>query len=260
MFMSCVNYRGYVVHFYCRLTMACVYYRTMKVLRGKDIVEMSAAELQERVAGYRGVVLDIGTGDGKFVYRLAPSNTHLFYIGVDASAENLSEYATRIARKPARGGRPNVLYVLANVEAMPAALDNLASSLHINFPWGSLLKGLATGDEQTLQNIARTAAPRAALHMLINYAIFFDPVPLEVLELPALTDEYIDRVLTPLYARAGIAITGHTRVGKEVMKAVPTTWSKRLAYGRHPHTIAIESICKPAGTLDEDSGASGIIS
>ncbi len=212
---------------------------TLRVLQGKTLITLTAAELRALIAGYQAVVLDIGTGDGRFVYREARVHPELFYIGLDAVAENLAEHAVKITRKTARGGAGNVLYVIENVETLPAALHGIANRISINYPWGSLFKGLILGDQAMLQNIAATAATGANGEILINSAVFFDPVPHDILGLPELTDAYIEEVLRPLYAQAGLAITGYDWIGKAVMKDIPTSWSKRLAYGKKPHTLRL---------------------
>lgn len=213
----------------------------VKVLRGKSIIEMTALELQERIAPYRRVALDIGAGDGKFVYRQAQAHPDTFFIGLDASPANLTEYAAKILKKPARGGLANVLYVIANVEQLPAELHGLANAISINFPWGSLLDGLVLGDAHVLANIASVAAPGATLEMYINYAVFSDPVPLDVAELPEMTIDYIDTTLQPRYAAAGMIMSERRYLGPEAMKAIPSTWSCRLAFGKKPQTIFIKA-------------------
>lgn len=208
-------------------------------MRGKDIDTMSLPELRARIGAYRAVMLDIGTGDGRYVYRCAQARPDWFHIGLDASAENLAEYAVRIARKPARGGLANVLYVIDNIETLPEELHEIADEVHINYPWGSLLRGIILADATIMHNIAHSATATARIEVLINYNVFFDPVPLEILDLPEVTDEYIAGTLAAAYARHGLEITGVDRLGKAEMKDIPTSWSKRLAFGKKPHTVRL---------------------
>jgi 16S rRNA (adenine(1408)-N(1))-methyltransferase len=95
-------------------------------------------------------------------------------------------------------------------------------------------------DAGILQNIAATAAPGAGGEILLNANVFFDPVPADILGLPELTDAYIEEQLRPQYAQAGLLITGYQWIGKERMKDIPTSWSKRLAYGKKPHTLRMQ--------------------
>jgi 16S rRNA (adenine(1408)-N(1))-methyltransferase len=213
----------------------------MKVLKGKETLEMDLPGLSALTSDYRSIVLDIGTGDGRFVYKRAQSDPQSFYIGLDSSPANLHEYATKILKNPHKGGLHNVLYVIANVEQLPHELDHTADRIFVQFPWGSLLRSVVVGDQAALSNIARVGKPGAALEILVNYNVFSEPIPLEIVELPEMNSAYIEQVLVPLYAQAGIAILESRHLGKDDMKAIPTTWSKRLAFGRKPQTIAIRA-------------------
>jgi len=62
-----------------------------------------------------GVVVDIGTGDGRFVYNSARANPSKFYIGIDANAKPLEKISMKATRKIAKGGLPNVLFIQAAV-------------------------------------------------------------------------------------------------------------------------------------------------
>lgn len=213
----------------------------MRVMKGKEVTEMDLPAFTELVSRYDDVTLDIGTGDGKFVYKRAQADPRTFFIGLDSSPANLLEYSTKILRNPQKGGLANVLYVIANVEQLPYELNHTADTIFVHFPWGSLLKSIVVGDQLTLTNIARVAGPGAALEILVNYNVFFDPIPLEILELPDMNIEYIDDTLVPLYAQAGITILERSYIGKDEMKALPTTWSKKLAYGRKPRTVYLRA-------------------
>lgn len=213
----------------------------MDTIRGKEIVPLDAAALRQVIAPYRRVALDLGTGDGRYVYRQAQAHPATFYIGVDATRENLAEYSAKIGKKPSRGGLPNVLYVLDAAESLPPELDSLAEIITINFPWGSLMSGLIRGDARLLASIARAARPGAALDIYLNTAVFQDPIPLDVQGLPELTLDYISQELEPRYREAGIVIEQAELVGKEGMAAIPSLWARRLAFGKAPQTVHIQA-------------------
>jgi 16S rRNA (adenine(1408)-N(1))-methyltransferase len=211
----------------------------MDTIHGKEIVALDAAAFRARIAPYAQVALDLGTGDGRYVYRQAQAHPATFYIGVDATRENLDEYSAKIGKKPSRGGLPNVLYVLASAEALPPELSGRADMITINFPWGSLMSGLIRGEPRLLASIARAARPGAPLAIYLNTAVFQDPIPLDVQGLPELTLDYIARELVPRYAAAGITIRETALVGKEGMAAIPSLWARRLAFGKAPQTVYI---------------------
>jgi hypothetical protein len=95
-----------------------------------------------------GVVIDIGTGDGRFVSAAARKNPAKFYIGIDANIKPLEKISMKATRNPAKGGLPNVLFIQAAIENLPEELDATADEIHIHFPWGSLLRAVISGDEE----------------------------------------------------------------------------------------------------------------
>ena len=99
--------------------------------------------------------MDVGTGDGLFVYKSAQRDPRTFYIGIDANRRPLEKISEKIHRRPDKGGLSNVLYVQASVEDLPAELDAIAAEVFVQFPWGSLLRGVAGGDETVLGNLRR---------------------------------------------------------------------------------------------------------
>lgn len=48
----------------------------------------------------------------------------------------------KATHKPAKGGLPNSMFVEAAIESLPDEFEGVADEIHINFPWGSLLRGL----------------------------------------------------------------------------------------------------------------------
>ncbi len=213
----------------------------MEVIRGKRTCQMPPAEFCELISGYSRVAVDIGTGDGRFVYELARVHPEWFCIGIDPARENLEQFSARIYRKPRRGGLSNVLYVIASVENLPPELEELAEQVHINFPWGSLLQSVVLGDRKMLASIASVSHPGGTLEMLVNTSIFRDPIPLEVQHLPELTLDYVDNVMAPAYADAGLKVVERRVLSEGEMKQVQTSWAKRLAHGSDPGTFYIKA-------------------
>lgn len=210
----------------------------MEILRGKTSDSMSQADFAALAAKYSQVAVDIGTGDGKFIYQLARQQPDWLCIGLDAARENLAEYAAKIYKKPAKGGLANALYVISAIENLPPELENSANAVYVNFPWGSLLRGLVLADPLILGAIARLAKPNATLTLLFNYNIFDDPVPLELRDLPAFSLDHVDSVL-PAYHRAGLALVDRAIVGAEVIQTIPTLWAKRVLLSPNAETVRI---------------------
>src|SRR6476469_7794295 len=110
----------------------------MESIRGKHAVGGDAATLARQRAGYPHVLIDLGTGDGRFVRPVAATAPATFALGIDLCAANLRAAARRA---PANAG-----YLVAGAYALPPELHGLATHLTINFPWGDLLTGLLRQD------------------------------------------------------------------------------------------------------------------
>jgi len=153
-----------------------------------------------------GIVIDIGTGDGFFVYQCARQNPRKFYIGIDANPRPLEKVSEKIHRKPAKGGLPNVLFLQAAIEDLPSELDGVADEVHVHFPWGSLLRVVATGDETGLRNLRRICAPEAVLEIVIGIDPDRDRSEIERLGLAVASLANIDRELFSRYRAGGFEI------------------------------------------------------
>lgn len=175
-----------------------------------------------------GVVVDIGTGDGRFVYRSAEKNPNKFYIGIDANAAPLEKISMKATRKPAKGGLPNVLFIQAAIENLPEELNETADEIHIHFPWGSLLRAVVSGDENVLGSLRRICAPEAALEIIIGIDEMRDRTEIERLGLPKLSDEYLQKTLIPKYTAAGFEILESGVLNPAEWSRLETSWARKL--------------------------------
>jgi 16S rRNA (adenine(1408)-N(1))-methyltransferase len=175
-----------------------------------------------------GVIIDIGTGDGRYVYQSARRNPNKFYIGIDPNTRPLEKISEKIHRKPAKGGAPNVLFIQSAIEDLPEDLNGAANEVHVHFPWGSLLRAVATGDVALLQNLRRICAEEALLEVVIGIDPVRDKSEIERLDVQPLTLEAIDTVLVPNYAAAGFEIIERGIIAASEWPALETSWAKRL--------------------------------
>jgi 16S rRNA (adenine(1408)-N(1))-methyltransferase len=174
------------------------------------------------------VIVDIGTGDGRYVYRSARANPDKFYIGIDVQRKALEKVSEKIHRKPDRGGLPNVLFVHAPVEELPTELNHVADEIHVHFPWGSLLRSVAVGDKGVLGGLRKIAAPGAWLEVLVGLDEGKDSSEAVRLQLPALTEEYLQSTLIPRYEAAGFDVQESGIIPHSKWPHLETTWAKRL--------------------------------
>ncbi len=210
----------------------------MRLLLGTKITE---AEPDWRQAlPRRPVLIDLGAGDGRFAYEQARHDPENLYVAVDADSATLSEYAFKAARKPSRGGIGNAIFVVAAAEALPEELAGIASLIRVNFPWGSLLRGLVLPEPTILKAVAGLASPDARFEFVICYDPIHDLAGLGGEPLKPLDQTRIDTVLEPAYAAAGLLLKARRKLDLKEALAIPSTWGRRLAYGHRRDVFLIE--------------------
>jgi 16S rRNA (adenine(1408)-N(1))-methyltransferase len=206
-------------------------------------VALDAGAFAEIRARYPRTAVDVGTGDGRFAYHLATADPARLAIGVDALAEHMGERAATAARKPARGGRPNLLLVHAAIEALPPELAGVADEVFVQLPWGRLLEGIVLAQADVVDGIAALCRPGARVSVTLNGEIWLDSTPTRYEPLPVPTPEYVGEVMAPGFARAGIRIEGARYASAETAKRLPTTWARKLGHGReHPRFVQFEGV------------------
>jgi len=194
----------------------------METIRGRTPHELDLDELIERLADYAHVSIDLGAGDGRFVCKMAEGNTNRFFIGIDACRENLRANSQRKL--------PNALFVIASAQSLPRELNGLASHISINFPWGSLLESLLNDDACLMNGLLRVARPCATMDIHLNA----DALAAAGWELESGTDQ-IERISNA----AGWKTTSRSCLNAPMLRSIPTTWAKRLAFGRDPRAIRL---------------------
>jgi 16S rRNA (adenine(1408)-N(1))-methyltransferase len=155
----------------------------------------------------------------------------------------MGEIAAKAARKPARGGRANLLLVRARVEELPADLHGVADEVSVQLPWGSLLEGIVLARDDVLGGLAALCRPGARLTVTLNGEIWLDSTPARYESLPVPTPEYVADVVATGLARVGIRF-GEARYSSAAeAKALPTTWARRLGHGRaHPSFVRFDGV------------------
>ena len=206
----------------------------MKIQLGKKAGILTAEELQARIGPYPEALIDLGTGDGSYVYRFARENPSCFCIGLDPVAENLASFSAKALKKPARGGVPNALYVIASVERLPRELAGVASLITCNYPWGSLLVALTRPVPEVLGDIAALGRASARFSILLNASIYADPAYCQRQGFPLLQLEQVEAA----YRDAGLAIESVERIADEPPHH--TRWGSRLVRGSARETLIIE--------------------
>ncbi|MEM9290969.1 MAG: class I SAM-dependent methyltransferase [Acidobacteriota bacterium] len=210
---------------------------------GRQLHALADGELRELAERYSRCTVDVGTGDGRFVLRTAREDADVLVIGVDAVADGLAPTARKAQRKEKKGGAPNALFLIAAAEDLPGPLEGLADRVMVNFPWGSLMRGLVLPTPALLRGLAEVAKPGGELVALLNLSVFQDadylrrlgiPTDLEDLEQRLQGEEFAAR-----YAANGWEILETTALAD----AVPhrTTWGQKLVRGSRRRSVLLRA-------------------
>jgi 16S rRNA (adenine(1408)-N(1))-methyltransferase len=194
----------------------------METIRGKTSLDLDLTTLQARLENYSPIALDLGTGDGKFAFCHAESFPGRFVIGLDSCRENLYEAS--------RAKLPNLLYVIASAQALPRELRGLISHITINFPWGSLLRSLLTGDPLFMHGLESVLTTGARLDLRLDGGA--------LAEAGWSLEDGAGQIRENLF-RAGWQISPPVAMDSRALQNFPSTWAKRLAFGRDPRVIQL---------------------
>lgn len=192
----------------------------MEIIRGKHTSFICASDFADQTAHYRAIHIDLGTGDGRYVRQMAQANPDILVIGIDACRENL--------HKTTRRAPANALFIIANAYDLPAELGGLARGITINFPWGSLLAGLIRGENRLLDQLVNLAQAGCHLDLYLNGGA--------LAEAGCDFMEGVDLVKLGL-SRAGFLMGSPIQLIPQDIRAYPTSWAKRIAYGRDPRAV-----------------------
>ena len=194
----------------------------MEMIRGRKSLDLSVIEWKDRVTGYKRIILDLGTGDGRYARTLAEKNPRWFVIGVDACRENLREHSqTKL---------PNLLFAIASAQELPCELSGLVSQITINFPWGSLLESLLAGDLRLIRGLQSISHANASLDLRLNGGA--------LMEAGKTLEAGTDRIYFNLH-QAGWQLKQPVMMDANTLKQFPSTWAKRLAFGRDPRAMQL---------------------
>lgn len=191
-------------------------------------MEINEKELDGLIKCYNKTIIDLGTGDGRFVFKGALENEDYFYIGVDPSEKQLRKYSKKSVRKKL----PNVIFCLGSIEILPRELINKADNLVVNLPWGSLLQNIVLPSQETCRKLHKLLKTGGELEIVFGYHQEFEPAEVERLELPSLSKEYIKASIIPVFEKHGFKLMELKRINKKQLKKLETTWSKKLAFGK----------------------------
>ncbi len=174
------------------------------------------------------MVVDLGTGDGRAVLARAAASPRDLVIGIDADARSMADASRRASRgsRNATNGS-NVLFVVAAAESIPDELAGVARELTVNFPWGSLLRGVLGLPDAS----AATAGIASLLDPAGRAAILVSIAPRDgIAELDRLDEAALDR-LERAHAANGLRLVCARPATREEILASRSSWGRRLGAG-----------------------------
>ncbi len=196
----------------------------METIYGKRSLRIDADTLEARMRPYREVLVDIGTGDGRFVHSVAKQQPSCFVVGIDACREQL--------RLVSRTELPNAVFLIANALALPRELAQVADRVTINFPWGSLLTGLVDGSPRLFDGLAMLMRSGASLEVRLNAGALVEA---------GLRLEEGGAVVKQRLLDHGFDVDDFRMLDAAALRRFPTSWAKRLAFGRDARALMLRA-------------------
>lgn len=200
----------------------------MKIIQGNKEKEINKAQLAELQIKFEAVVIDLGTGDGRFAYKMAKEKTKALVVGLDPSKKLLEEFSKKANRE--RLG--NVLYAVGSIEMLPEELFGVADEVYINFPWGSLLAGIANASGKTIEDVSSLIKPGGRLEIIFGYSQSAEPSEVERLGLSDLSVGKVKNEVIPEFEKRGFRLIEVRELGKDAVFEISSTWGKKLSFGQ----------------------------
>jgi len=194
----------------------------METIQGRKSLELNVNGWKDWLATYNRIILDLGTGDGRYARALAGEHPDWFVIGVDSCRENLREHS--------RAKLQNLLFVIASAQDLPHELAGLISHITINFPWGSLLESLLAGDPKLIGGLESISGANTSLDLRLNSGALSEA---------GTTLEAGAETIHSHLLLAGWQVKPPAAVEACELKSFPSTWAKRLAFGRDPRAVIL---------------------
>ena len=167
-------------------------------------------------------MIDLGTGDGRYVVAAAAADPNALVIGIDASADAMAEASRRAARPARRAGLANAMFVVAAAEALPPELDRIADIVTIHLPWGSLLRGALAIDEAVASGIAGLVAHGGRVDIIVA------PATRDRLDGAVDVERRLTNGLAGDWRRFGLELREARPATEADIAAARTTWARRL--------------------------------
>jgi 16S rRNA (adenine(1408)-N(1))-methyltransferase len=207
----------------------------MIAITGKDKVNIDGDAFAGKVVNYKKIILDLGTGDGRFVFKNALKNPNIFFVGMDPAEKQLSEYSSKVNRKR----MDNCMFVLGSIEDTPTELNSSFDEIYINLPWGSLLEKIVKINKIGIESIKNLLKENGRVFITLGYAPDLEPSETRRLDLPKIDEFFIQDQILPIL-RKNFSTVSLKKLSKKELGEIETTWAKKLKFGKDREIFRIE--------------------
>ena len=210
----------------------------IKIVAGNKIKEFPLRELHKKATEFDKVEIDLGTGDGRYVYKMAKFNPKTLFLGIDPSHKQLETYSKKVNKDRLN----NALFVWSSLENLNHKLDNLANKLNIILPWGTLLQHIAKATPIYIKELANMVRSSGQITIIMGYHPENEPNEIERLDLDNLSLSYIENKIVPEFEKNGFSKVKLIEVTKDELNEIESTWSKKLTFGQNRPIFKVELI------------------
>lgn len=198
----------------------------MIVITGDKKQEIDKQSFENLCQKFEKVVLDIGTGDGRFVLKNALKNKKNIYVGMDPAEKQL-KISSKKANKKRLG---NSLFILGSIENTPPELFSLIDKIFINLPWGTLLEKIVKSENSSVKNLYDLLKDEGEIEVIFGYLPELEPSETKRLDLPKISGELdVQQIFSSF--KKHFTIVEMLRINKKDLGKLETTWAKKLKFG-----------------------------
>jgi len=213
----------------------------IKIINGKNTKSLSEESFSDLVVKFENVCVDIGTGNGTYVYKQAIKNTNVLFIGIDPVKENMIKVSSKIVKRY-KNSLCNILLMISSVENIPSALNGIADRITIYFPWGILLEGIVKPIEYLMKKIVCVAKDKASFDFITTYSENCDGNEIIKRRLPEIDSSYFDEKYTKKLNEIGLILKSVNVLSNNELKNFDSQWAKKLAFGKSRQFFRLEGV------------------
>jgi 16S rRNA (adenine(1408)-N(1))-methyltransferase len=198
----------------------------MIVITGDKKQEIDKQSFENLCKKFEKAILDIGTGDGRFVLKNALKDKKNLYVGMDPAEKQLKISSKKVNRKRLS----NSLFILGSIENTPPELFSLIDKIFINLPWGTLLEKIVKSENSSVKNLYDLLKDEGEIEVIFGYLPELEPSETKRLDLPKISSEVdVQQIFSSF--KKHFTIVEMLRINKKDLGKLETTWAKKLKFG-----------------------------